>query len=85
MNQPIDDEMAARIQEFTTWAVGKGYHLIGMLAGPAGAVEVKVFCTAPCDPHSDTKEYVKKMADLLHHTIHKGTTKSHLSLTLGNN
>jgi len=83
MKQVIDDETAARIQEFTTWANNRGYHVIGALIGPDGP-RIQVFCNAPGD-YIEAKEHARKLAYILYNSVTNGTSDVHKELPLGNN
>jgi hypothetical protein len=82
----IDDETAARIQEFTTWANDKGYHVIGALIG-GGKVDrqIQVFCNAPAGDYRMAQEHTRKLAYILYNSVNSGSSELHKELPLGKN
>lgn len=78
----IDDETQARIQEFTSWASGKGLQVIGGLIGPKGTNKVQVFCTTPAEGAED---HAKRLVEFLYHAVTKGSSSNQTLLPLGSN
>jgi len=81
----IDDETAARIQEFTTWANDKGYHIIGALIGPKDSHQIQVFCNAPAGDYRVAQEHTRKLAYILYNSVNSGSSELHKELPLGKN
>jgi hypothetical protein len=81
----ISDEDAARIQEFTAWAIKKGYHVIGALISPTQHPPVRIFSTAPDGSFEQQIKTQLKLVDILYHASHKGSSKEIANLSLGVN
>ena len=81
----IDDESAAQIQAFTTWASTRGFHVVGALISPKTRPNVRVFCSSPEGDIDAQKLHLLKLVDILHHMVHKGKSTEIANLPIGNN
>jgi hypothetical protein len=86
----IDDEAQSRMQEFVSWARGKGYHVIGALMPIVDTIDdpspMSIFCTSYS--HTDlegNKRHMVKMAHLLYLTASQGIADKVTTLSLENN
>jgi hypothetical protein len=81
----IDEDSQAQIQAFTSWAATRGFHVIGALVSDKEKPNVRIFCTAPECRTDEQVTHMKKLVDILHHTVHKGRAGETANLPLGNN
>ena len=82
---PVDDETAARIQEFVSWASAKGYHVVGALMSPKLKPQVRVFASTPEGSLHEQEQHLRKMVEALYYTVQKGKGGDVTSLNLGLN
>jgi len=87
----LNDDDAAQIQAFTSWASAKGYHVVGALIGKRvknGDREesrVQTFCTAPDARTEKQVEHLKKLVEVLRYTVYQNEPGETITLPLGEN
>jgi hypothetical protein len=84
MTEMLDDDMTARISDFTSWAASRGLKVIGGLIGPVETPNVvRVFTAAPRG--SNDIRHTQELARMLYAVVlgRNGNIKEILDIPLG--
>ena len=80
---PLDDESAAQIQAFVSWASSKGYHVIGALISPNVKPNVRVFATSPDGELLKQKANMLRLMKVLNYSVNHSEDAEVSNLPLG--
>jgi hypothetical protein len=78
----LDEESAAQIQAFVSWASGKGYHVIGALISKDPPL-VRTFATGPEGSMDTQAKHVEKLVKIMYHSVMQGKLGEALVMPLG--